>query len=262
MNLNAATLQSSNHRFYVTLAKNIAEVRQAQALRYHVFAEEMGAKLHSYLPNHDVDHFDAYCHHLLVREKQTHQVIGCTRILTNERIQMAGGFYSESEFDLSPILNNLPGRFIEVGRTCVHPHYRNGNIISLLWSGLAHFMVENNFNYLMGCVSIPMPNNHYHNLFTELQNKHGISPHLRVLPRNPLLRQGNQQDTTVTLPPLFKAYLRLGVQVCGDPCWDPDFQVADVFILVNQNNLQQRYMKHFVARAQHIQQQVIHEVAA
>ncbi|MDY6992095.1 MAG: GNAT family N-acyltransferase [Pseudomonadota bacterium] len=237
----------TTHKFEVRLATELKEIRQAQALRYQIFSEEMGAQMNTPIPAYDIDRFDPYCHHLLVREKQKGQIVGYSRILTSEQAQIAGGFYSESEFDLTHIFK-LPGRFIEVGRSCVHADYRNGVIMGLLWSGLARFMVAHQFDYLMGCASIPMSYNHHNILFTRLQERYSTPIHLRVTPKVPLLKDFYHTEPVLSLPSLFKAYLRLGAQICGDPCWDPTFKVADVFILVTIANLQQRYVKHFVNR--------------
>jgi putative hemolysin len=237
-------------KYTVHLATSSDEILQAQALRYQVFAEEMGAQLHSERLGYDIDHYDAFCHHLLVRRQESQQIVGCTRILTSDNVAQAGGFYSESEFDLSPILQ-LSGRFMEIGRTCVHPAFRNSHVLGLLWSGLAQFMVMGQFNYLMGCASIPMPNDYAHSLFERLQQRYAIADSLRVTPRlglRPLPHE--MREAELTTPPLLKAYLRSGAQVCGEPCWDPDFKVADLLIFLDMANLQRRYMKHFVDRAQ------------
>lgn len=248
--------QDMSAKFYVGFATDLAEIRQAQALRYQIFSEEMGAQINTVMPTYDIDHFDPYCHHLIVQEKKTHRIIGYTRILTSEQAKAAGGFYSESEFDLSQILK-LPGRFIEVGRTCVHSDYRNGVIMGLLWSGLARFMVANHFEYLMGCASIPMRDDQYNILFTRLQEHYATPYDVKVRPKTPLRKEKEGKQSILPTPPLLKAYLRLGARIAGEPCWDPTFKVADVFILLSIHNLQQRYLKHFIHRAQ-----VIHEIAA
>ncbi|OUD14426.1 GNAT family N-acetyltransferase [Thioflexithrix psekupsensis] len=239
------------HNETVHLATSPQEIRQAQALRYQVFAEEMGAVLHGE-EGYDVDHYDQFCHHLLVKDRETQQIIGCTRILTSDQVGQAGGFYSESEFDLTPIFT-LPGRFMEIGRTCIHPDYRNSHVLGLLWSGLAQFMVMGNFNYLMGCASIPMSAGYEHSSLDRLQSRYAVATHLQVQPRYPLQARPesvsvNEED--VVIPALLKAYLRLGAQICGAPCWDADFKVADLFILLDMANLQRRYARHFVERVQ------------
>ena len=245
-----------NSKFYVEFATQLTEIRQAQALRYRIFSEEMGAQIKTIIPTYDIDYFDPYCHHLVVYEKKSYKIVGYTRILTSEQAKFAGGFYSESEFDLSQIFK-LSGSLIEIGRTCVHPDYRKGAIMGLLWSGLVRFMVANGFEYLMGCASIPMQNNKYHILFTKLQEHYSTADDLRVIPKIPLQPEKENVYSPLPIPALLRAYLRLGAQIAGEPCWDPNFKVADVFILLSINNLQQRYLKHFINRAQ-----VIHEIAA
>lgn len=243
-------------KFYVDFATQLNEIRQAQALRYRIFSEEMGAQIKTILPTYDIDYFDHYCYHLVVYEKKSNKIVGYTRILTNEQAKLAGSFYSESEFDISQV-TQLPGNFLEIGRTCVHPDYRNGAIMGLLWSGLARFMIANHFDYLMGCASIPMQDSSYNSLFTKLQKRYSTHDHLKVIPKVPLLKEKEDIHAPLPIPALLKAYLRLGAQIAGEPCWDPIFKVADVFILLSINNLQQRYLKHFINRAQ-----VIHEIAA
>lgn len=256
--VNEPTKYRKQPRFYARCTQDKQAIRQAQALRYRVFSEEMGAELETTIPAHDSDRFDEYCHHVLIFETATNRVIGCTRILTSQYIQEIGGFYSESEFDLSEILS-LQGQFMEIGRTCVDPNYRNGAVITLLWSELARFMVENEIDYLMGCASVPMPDDRYHPLLANLKNHHMTKHNLRAHPKRPLRSTLNQADYTLTIPSLLKAYLRLGAEICGEPCWDPAFKVADIFILLNKNNLQQRYTKHFINRQQSAS---LHEVAA
>ena len=230
-----------NSKFYVEFATQLTEIRQAQALRYRIFSEEMGAQIKTIIPTYDIDYFDPYCHHLVVYEKKSYKIVGYTRILTSEQAKFAGGFYSESEFDLSQIFK-LSGSLIEIGRTCVHPDYRKGAIMGLLWSGLVRFMVANGFEYLMGCASIPMQNNKYHILFTKLQEHYSTADDLRVIPKIPLQPEKEHVYSPLPIPALLRAYLRLGAQIAGEPCWDPNFKVADVFILLSINNLYQIFL--------------------
>lgn len=252
--------ERSRQRFSVSLASNLDEVREAQALRYQVFAEEMGAILETRLPLYDVDEFDAYCHHVLVRDQDTGQVVGCTRLLTSEEAKISGGFYSQSEFDLSQVLA-LPAKFMEIGRTCVHIDYRNGLIISLLWSQVAKFMAEHSVDYLMGCASIPLQDDRRNALFSELVERYSSHADLRVYPKVPLRPDHENVEPPLPIPPLLRAYLRLGAQICGEPCWDANFKVADVFILVGFENLQKRYIRHFFDRL-HTNLPKFHEIVA
>ena len=248
-----STDNTPKHRYDVVVAQTTEQVREAQALRYQVFSEELGAQLDTPIPLHDIDRYDDFCQHILVRDLEAQKVIGCTRILTSDKIAIAGGYYSESEFDLTHI-HQINGRIIEVGRTCVHAEHRRGSVMTLLWSGLARFMVENQYDYLMGCASIPLPDSSWLPLFDKLLQDYGSDENMRVFPKHPLDKSQVNPETKVDIPPLLKAYIRLGAKICGEPCWDPHFKVADVFIVVSTESLQKRYLKHFVNRAKMAQE--------
>jgi putative hemolysin len=225
-------------------------VREAQRLRYEVFADEMGAHLHTQTPGLDHDELDEHCHHLLVWDQALEQVVGCTRILTDQQARQAGGYYSQGEFDISRILA-IPGRFMEIGRTCVHADYRNGATITALWTGLADFIAEHDFDHLIGCASIPLglDNGQAQAIFADLAPRYLTAEPLRAQPLRPLPHWDGLLSSEYTLPPLLKAYLRVGARICGEPCLDPDFQVADLFILLSTRNVERRYARHFMGRA-------------
>lgn len=233
----------------VAFARSAAELRAAQCLRHEVFAGEMGARLHNQIPGLDHDHLDAHCHHLLVWDTLTAEVIGCTRILTEEGARQAGGFYSQSEFEVDPVLA-LPGRFAEIGRTCVHRDYRNGATITALWSGIAGLVAEQRIDFLIGCASIPLGEDGAmaQVIFSELAQRYLSSEDRRVRPRIPLPRRDVVARDDYPLPPLLKAYLRIGARICGEPFLDEEFQVADVFVLVSTRQLARRYARHFLER--------------
>jgi putative hemolysin len=211
----------------------------------------MGARLDCAEPGIESDRYDRYCQHLIVRDRAHGRVIGCYRILPDTAAARAGGYYSQNEFDLTRILA-LPGRFMEVGRTCVHPDYRTGATIALLWSGLARFMVMNKFDYLMGCASIPLGTGTRQAaaVYQRLAEKYLGPEHWRVFPKVPLPRvQLAGAEHPATVPPLVRAYLRAGAMICGEPSWDPHFNVADLFILMRADDIHERYVRHFVSRA-------------
>jgi predicted GNAT family N-acyltransferase len=113
-----------------------------QRLRYDVFVGEMGARVSSPLAGHDIDLFDDFCEHLLVRDELTQQVIGTYRVLTPAQARRVGSTYSDTEFDLTR-LRDLRERMVELGRSCVHPEHRQGGVILALWGALAGFMHRN-----------------------------------------------------------------------------------------------------------------------
>lgn len=198
----------------------------------------------------DIDRFDQYCDHLLVRDHGNDRVVGTYRILPPEQARAAGGYYSETEFDLSR-LTHLRERMVEVGRSCVHPDYRDGATITQLWSGLADYIGKHNHEYLIGCASVSMADGgHYAaSVYNQLHRLHAAPPEYRAFPHCRLPLESLNQNLQVAIPPLLKGYLRLGAYISGEPAWDPDFNCADLFILLPVSRLNARYAKHFMRKA-------------
>ncbi|EKE18237.1 MAG: hypothetical protein ACD_10C00073G0001 [uncultured bacterium] len=230
----------------VGFARSQGDILEAQRLRYRVFAGEMGANLPSRTPGVDHDVFDPYCDHLVVRDTQSSEIVGTYRILSPENARQVG-YYSENEFDLTR-LQHLRSRLVEIGRSCVHPDYRTGATISLLWSGLAQYMSERGYDYLMGCASISMADGGHAaaSLYNRLAEEHLGPLEYRVFPRCPLPLAALQQDLAAETPPLIKGYLRAGAWICGEPAWDPDFNTADLPILLPMAKVSSRYAKHYM----------------
>ncbi len=236
------------HRYLAEVARDESTIRATQGLRYRVFAEEMGARLHTRIAGLDYDEIDDYCDHLLVREINTGHIVACTRLLTDTQAAKLGHFYSEDEFDLTSV-RTLPGRFLEIGRTCVDPCHRGSVVLSTLWNGLAEYVYRGGFNYLMGCASItPGPHGFAVDaVYRQIEPRQFGPEELAVRSKNPVPAWKRCQQDESGIPPLLQAYLRLGAQVCGDPYWDEDFNVMDVFILLDLTRLQNRYEKRYIA---------------
>ncbi|MGH8750187.1 MAG: GNAT family N-acetyltransferase, partial [Burkholderiales bacterium] len=189
--------------------------------------------------------FDPYCEHLLVRDGESNEVVGTYRILNNTQASKTGGFYSDDEFDLSR-LDPLRGGMVEVGRSCVHPAYRNGGTIALLWHGLALYMERHRYQYLIGCASIPMHDGGH--VAASVYNKikqESLSPNeYRVFPHCELPIATLNSNLDAAAAPLLKGYLRLGAYVCGAPAWDADFNSADLLVLLPMYRINPLYAKH------------------
>ncbi|EUJ09751.1 putative hemolysin [Methylophilaceae bacterium 11] len=243
--LNQESSQAQS-RLYLSIARTPAEIAEAQRLRYKVFAEEMGAQV-SGTGGLDIDGFDAFCDHLLVRESSTHQVIGTYRILNPHQAAQAGGYYSAGEFDLSRI-THLFDRTVEVGRACVHQDYRSGGTITMLWAGLAKYMQMHHYEYMIGCASVPMNDGGHAaaSLFNRLKDDYLSPPEYRVFPHNPLPIEALNQDIQVACPPLIKGYLRLGAYICSEPAWDAYFNTADMLVMLPLSRINKRYAAHFL----------------
>ncbi len=237
----------SQPRITTSLARSAAEVAEAQRLRFKVFGEEMGARLPTADEGTDRDMFDEYCEHLLVRDNTEGRVVGTYRILPPDQAGSIGRYYSDSEFDLSR-LEHIRGQMVEVGRSCVHRDYRNGPVIAQLWSGLAGYMIRNNHEYLIGCASIPMSDGGHcaASIYRQIHEAHAAPAEYRVFPRCPLPLEALDSSLEVSVPPLIRGYLRLGAYVCGEPAWDPDFNTADVFILLPLSRLDRKYARRFM----------------
>jgi putative hemolysin len=234
-------------RLSVSLAESRWEVLEAQRLRFKVFAEEMGARLPNAHLGLDRDMYDRYCEHLVVREDETGEVVGTYRILTSHQARRIGGFYADEEFDLTRF-QHLRERMLEVGRACVHPDHRNGAAIGLLWSALARYILVRGYEYVIGCASIGMGDGGIAaaSIYNSLRQT-AMSPiEYRVFPRHRLALEATSGPVAAAMPPLIKGYLRLGAHVCGEPAWDPDFNTADILMLLPLARVERRYARHFL----------------
>ena len=235
----------------VAWARHQDEVRAAQRLRYQIFAEEMGARLTTTVPGYDIDLFDDYCEHLLVRDEATQAVIGTYRVLTPEQAKRVGSTYSDTEFDLTR-LRSLRHRMVELGRSCVHPDHRHGGVVMVLWAALGQFMVRNNLDTMIGCASIPLMQGGVFNgdvaasIWRQVRERHLAPIEFQVRPRLALPLDNLNDRLDVEPPALIKGYLRLGSKVLGPPAWDPDFNSADLPLMMRFADLHPRYRKHFL----------------
>ncbi|MBT8630874.1 GNAT family N-acetyltransferase [Polynucleobacter paneuropaeus] len=233
--------------FQITWASTPNEIKEAQRLRFKVFAEEMGANLAQNSEGLDVDEFDAYCDHLLIRDQETLKVVGTYRVLPPHKAQEIGRLYSDSEFDLTR-LNHLRPKMVELGRSCVHADYRSGAVIMALWSGLAQYMQKHHYEIMLGCASIPMADGGHFaaSLYNSLSEEQMAPTENHAFPRLPLPLDKLNGGLDVEPPPLIKGYLKLGAKICSAPAWDPDFNTADLLTMLRLSEINPRYAKHFL----------------
>ncbi len=244
-----STAQSGTdaRRYSLLVARDDTEIRAAQRLRHQVFAGEMGATLHSPVPGLDIDYFDEFCDHLVVREDATGEIVGTYRMLPPDRAAEAGSLYSETEFDLTAIAP-LRTALVETGRSCVHRDHRSGAVVSLVWAGIGRYMLLAGHRWLAGCASVPLADggSFANGVWNLVRAKHYAPPEYRVTPLTPWRTGEVDPPPRPIIPPLLKGYLRLGAWVCGPPAHDPDFGVADLFVLLDVHGVDQRYLRFFL----------------
>ncbi|HZN77741.1 MAG TPA: GNAT family N-acyltransferase [Micromonosporaceae bacterium] len=235
---------------YTTIvADNPTEVAAAQRLRHRVFAEELGANLPTAMAGLDVDEFDDHCDHLIVRDDATGEAVGTYRMLPPSRAHVLGRRYSDGEFDTSA-LDPLRDQLVEMGRSCVHPDYRSGAVMSLMWAGIARYLLLNGYRWLGGCASVGLDDGGAaaNAMWRLSQAKHLAPPMLRVRPRLPWVAADGVSEGG-KIPPLVRGYLRLGAWVCGEPAHDPDFDCADFYMLLSLDRTDPRYLRHFLGES-------------
>ncbi|NDP48879.1 MAG: GNAT family N-acetyltransferase [Sulfuriferula multivorans] len=206
----------------------------------------MGARLATVLPGHDIDLYDPYCDHLIVRERVQGEVVGTYRILTPESAIRLGNYFADEQFDLTRLAQLRP-RMAELGRSCVHPAHRNGVVINALWTGIAEFMTRYGYDYVVGCASIGMADG---GRFAARVHRHASTHHLAPIewqctPRNRLPIDELDDGLPTVVPPLIKGYLRAGALVCSEPAWDLDFNTAGLLMLLPMAQLRADYARRF-----------------
>jgi len=240
----------------VRIAENQLEIEKALSLRYNVFNLELGEGLpQSREAQKDRDEYDLYCDHLIVVDQANdNEVVGTYRLLRKSTALANSGFYSESEFILGNVYH-IQGEIAEIGRSCVHPDYRDGSVISLLWIGLGRFMKDHDVKFLMGCGSVHSTDSeNASRIYSYLKLKDGLEETLRIIPLpthridgfDPNLKLEDEKTAAKSIPPIIKGYLRAGAKICGEPAIDRTFGTIDFFLFFNRDNIDARYGRHYL----------------
>jgi putative hemolysin len=254
----------------VRLALTPSDVQAAQRLRYIIFYEELSA-----VPNRqgqamrlDIDHFDDVCDHLLVIQDgaadngmgtavSDGNLVGTYRLLRQSVAKMNGGFYSEKEFDLEPLLERHGAlEFLEVGRSCVAEGFRGKPVAELLWQGIWNYVRHFKLDVMLGCASLPGTNPE--TIADELSFLANVSPtpaawavsawpQQRVEMNRKPIAEVNQKNVLKALPTLVKAYLRLGCYVGDGAVVDHQFNTTDILIVLPVSAINPRYFNHYGA---------------
>ena len=259
----------------VRLARDAAEVDDAQALRYRVFYEEMGARAdaETAATRRDRDRFDRYCDHLLVIDHakengrgEAGQVIGTYRLLRRSIAECHDGFYTATEFDIAPLLATS-GELMELGRSCVEAAYRTRPTMQLLWRGIAEYVFAHDIRIMFGCASLPgtdlaelapaLTYLHHFHLAPESLRVRALPDRYVAMDRlkpeeidaEAVVAQLGNRATIAALPPLLKGYLRLGALIGDGAVIDQQFNTTDVCIIVVSDRMTDKYFNHYARGA-------------
>jgi len=246
----------------VRLAQDESEIAAAQRIRYRVFHEELGARADAAgrQDRRDADRFDEACDHLLVVDNAlagriSDRIVGTYRLLRQDRAKVAGGFYSSSEYQFDTLVSRHPGlRFLELGRSCVLPDYRSKRTIELLWQGIWAYVLHHGIDVLTGCASFhgTVPAAHAEALSFLAQNcraegewrVEALPERFHTMDLMPC-EAVNAKRAIAAMPPLVKAYLRVGSKI-GDGCViDHDFGTTDIFVVLPVDTIARRYIDYY-----------------
>lgn len=245
-------------RISVRLAANKAEIEAAQRLRYEVFYEEQNA-----IPSEemaalkmDFDEYDAYMDHLVVVDEslsEEKQIVGTYRVMRREAAQKLGRFYTDSEFNIKPLLS-MGTEVLELGRSCVLAPYRTRHVLQKLWGGIAYYVAEHKIGLMFGCACLEGTDTKIlANQLSYLYHYHLAPPALRVralderyvdmniIPKEQL----DAKQVFLSLPPLMKGYLRLGASVGDGAIVDEQFNSTDICIIMPTHLVTDKYFKHY-----------------
>ncbi|BDY30875.1 GNAT family N-acetyltransferase [Mycolicibacterium mageritense] len=240
-------------RYTLLLSTDSDHIVEAQRLRHQVFTAEPGFALAGAADGLDADRFDQFCDHLLVREDGTGELVGCYRMLPPPGAIAAGGLYTATEFDVRG-LDALRPSLVEMGRAVVRADHRNGAVVLLMWAGILAYLDRCGYDYVSGCVSVPVagnadgpPGTQIRGVRDFVRRRHAAPSEYTVFPYRPVVLDGRGLDdidppSRTTVPPLMRGYLRLGAKVCGEPAHDPDFGVGDFPALLDKRQADVRYL--------------------
>src|SRR4051812_24473480 len=243
----------------VRLAESPADIEAAQALRYRIFYEIMGARP---LPGmemlrRDFDGYDHICDHLLVldhsRGSCADSVVGTYRLIRREAASRFGAFYSAAEYDIAALVA-YPGEILELGRSCVDAGYRARPVMQLLWSGIASYVFHYDIALIFGCASLPSTDPdalaeplsylYYHHLAPPALRAQAL-PERFVEMRRRDPGQIDPNRTLASLPPLIKGYLRAGSFVGNGAVVDEQFNTTDICIVLKTDLVTEKYLRHY-----------------
>jgi putative hemolysin len=243
----ADPLLTETSLFRVSLAQSPGDLVECQLLRYNVFNVELGEGLStSDRGGLDIDPFDSFCDHLMVRDLESGKLVGTYRLQTGEVARKNLGYYGNQIFDFSTY-DRIRREVLELGRACVHIDFRNIMVLHALWKGIAVYATRNDSRYLIGCSSISSQDENYGMaMYEALKSQYLVEPALRTSPQPGHDCRATADTVEVGRPPrLFRAYLEISGRICSPPAIDREFKTIDFLTVVDLARLPERVRARF-----------------
>jgi putative hemolysin len=253
-------------RYRLRLAASVEDRDAACRLRFNVFNIELGKGLESsYETGLDTDHFDLFCDHLLVEDRQAaigsaHRIVGTYRLQTGITAALNLGYYSQQEFDFAPYESIRP-EILELGRASIDRDHRTPEVLTLLWRGIAQYANDMQLRYLIGCSSLNSidPREGWH-IYRQLENSR-VAEDLQTLPvtgfecPNASASEDGSEDGSEPeaapeygkVPKQLRTYLAIGARICSAPAWDKEFGTIDFLTLLDLRTISSSARNRFLA---------------
>jgi putative hemolysin len=244
------TLDLRAHEYRARFARTIQEVEDVQRLRYNVFNVELDEGLESaHETGRDADDFDLVCHHLLVENTETDEIIGTYRMQTHAMADAELGFYSAQEFDLSSWPSHVLENSVELGRACIAQEHRSLPVLNLLWKGIGAYLAHNAGRYLFGCSSLTSQNPADGLAVLKYFDQEGLlHPSLWATPQPGYQCATDEPVETAhkaDIPRLMRVYINTGARICGPPAIDRAFQTIDFLTFYDIETLEPQAARFF-----------------
>ena len=236
-------------KFRTKIADNTDELIAAQKLRYRIFVQELGGG--GDMVDHDLglerDRFDPYFDHILLFDdaRKSNPIIGVYRVMTCEKANQCGEFYSDKEYDLT-VLRRSGKKLLELGRSCLDQDYRGGTALAYLWQALAKYALERKVEILFGVAS-------FHGTIVSalaeplslLHHQYLAEEKIRPVAKKPFNQKMNilepelinRKSAVLKMPSLIKSYIRLGGKVGLDAYVDYKFNTTDVCLIMDISSM-------------------------
>lgn len=225
-------------RYDISKATGATDLAEAQRLRWLCFVGQRqggGSGVPGML---DADDHDAQCTHVLIRDRDSGQLVACFRMLTLDSGAGIEGSYSARYYNLSR-LHGFQGRMVEIGRFCIHPEWHDPDILRLAWGALARHVDEQGIAMLFGCSSFAGTDvAGYEDAFAMLRERHLAprcwlprvkAPQVFRFARALRLRKPDPRRALAAMPPLLRSYLAMGGWVSDHAVVDRQLNTLHVF---------------------------------